>query len=923
MKGEGMGLGLGYGESIMKKQVSIWWSSVAMVAAGFAGSEAWAQDAGRAAASVEEVVVTGSRIQRQDLDSVGPVTVISAEDIAARGITSTETLLQSLSASAGFGGNQTGAYWTGAGWGTAQVNLRGLGISRTLVLLNGRRVVYGGSGANSAVDLNMIPTSMIARMEVLKDGASALYGADAVAGVVNIVTKRDFDGLAFDSKYGQTSRGDGAEFSGDLTFGMNGDRGNLTAALSYVETEDVNMADREPCGYGVSGTSLVCVGTSNTPGGRATYLTGPSTGNRINFNQVPGGNGNFFEPYSSAVHDVAYFQWLNADSPVKKTTFSLMGNYQLSDNVRFITEAIYNNRKTDQIATPATLQTYYQPGLGRVNFNIPAAHPTNPTGQSIRLDRRRLVETGVRDTFQETDTWRLVLGLEGKFGEDWRWDISANKGRSTGIDGSTNVANLQRVYETLFNCNNTTVPCADYLGVGDISQAAINYIMFTQRDTGGNEQASLNANVTGFLFELPAGRVGFAAGVESRKDEGWRNPDPLVVANIANTNQRQPVRGEIEAQEVYAEVSVPLLAGLPLVERLEANLAARYSDYDLFGEDTNYKVGLVWSINESLKLRATQSTAFRVPSVPELFGGVSEAQLTTVDPCSNWATLSPTSAIYLNCRDAGLRTNYVQIGNVIRTTVGGNPTLLPENADTFTVGAVWEPGFAPGLAVTLDYWQIELDGSIQSIPGTQKLSICYSSAGRSHPFCGSQFFTRDTLTGEVNFLSAQPSNVGSEEAKGIDLGMKYRTTLFGLDTTFDLSVSQLDQYDVFPFPGSAPIKYAGFITGGLGSYTEWRGNGGISLGSERWDANWNFRYIGEADDINVRTGLGSSVDAVIYHNLQFGYKVTDAIKVSLGVDNATDEDAPFYRSWIDANTDTMTYDLMGRRWYMKLTWNAQ
>ena len=620
---------------------------------------------------------------------------------------------------------------------------------------------------------------------------------------------------------------------------------------------------------------------------------------------------------------MAYFHWLNAVSPVKKTTFSVIGHYDVAESTRLVSEVIYSNRKTDQIATPATLQTYYQAGVGRVNFNIPANHPTNPTGQSIRLDRRRLVETGVRDTFQETDTWRVVLGLEGKFNENWSWDISANKGRSTGIDGSTNVANLQRVYETLFNCNNTVVPCADYLGVGDISAAAINYIMFTQRDTGGNEQQSLNANVTGSLFELPAGRVGFAAGIESREDKGWRDPDPLVVANIANTNQRQPVKGAIKAAEAYVELAVPLLRDLPLVRSLEANLAARYSDYDLFGDDTNYKIGLLWSLHESFKLRATQSTSFRVPSVPELFGGVSEAQLTTVDPCTGWSARPTTSALYINCQAAGLPVNYTQIGNVIRTTVGGNLALLPENADTLTVGAVWEPGFAEGLSVTLDYWQVELDGSIQSIPGTQKLAICYNSAGRSHPFCGSQFHTRDSLTGEVNFLSAQPSNVGAEDANGIDLGVRYKRTLFGLPTEFDLSVSRLDQYDVFPFVGATPIQYAGNITGGLGSFTEWRGTAGASVRADRWTAHWNLRYIGGAQDINVPTGLGSSVSSVLYNDLQFGYKFTDELKFSVGVDNVLDEDAPFYRSWIDANTDTMTYDLLGRRWYLKLTWSAE
>jgi iron complex outermembrane recepter protein len=874
------------------------------------------------AEQAEEVVVTGSRIKRQDLESVGPVTVMDATEIAARGITSTETLLQQLPASAGFAGNQTSAYWAGAGWGTAQVNLRGLGANRTLVLLNGRRVVYGGSGANSAVDLNMIPTSLIDRVEVLKDGASAVYGADAVAGVVNIITKSDFDGLTFDSKYGQTSQGDGEEMSFDVTLGARGERGSLIAAISYYEGKDVNMADRADCALGVTDGALHCVGNSSTPGGRATYLGLPA--GSINFNQVPGGDGNSFAPYDPAVHDIPYFHWLNAVSPVERTTFALLGNYELSEQLQFFSELIYSHRESDQIATPATLQNYYQPGVGRVGFDIPATHRTNPTGRDIRLERRRLVETGPRETFQETDTWRIVMGLQGQFGADWSWEISANAGRNTAIDGSTNVANLQRVYETLFNCNNVTVPCADYLGVGDLSQEAIDYIMFTQRGTGGNEQQAINANISGFLFDLPAGRVGFAAGAEHRKDKGWREPDPLVVMNIANTNQAEPVSGEIAVNEIYAELSVPLLAGLPLVDLLETNLAARYSDYDIFGEDTNYKAGLIWTVSDQIKLRATRSTSFRVPSVPELFGGVSEAQLATTDPCHNWSrTANQGTANYVNCQAAGLDTAFGQIGKVIRTTVGGNTDLQPEEADTFTAGAVWEPAFVSGLSVTLDYWQIELDNSIQTIPGSQKLSMCYSSPNRSHPFCSAQFHTRDPLTGQVDFLSVQPNNIGAEEATGIDLGMIYRTELFGLDTIFDLNLTRLGKYDVTAFEGAVPTEYAGHITQGNGGFPEWRGTGGVTLRGARWSGNWNFRYIGAADDMLVATGPGSHMDAVMYHNLQFGYDVTDSIRVALGVDNVFDKEAPFVASWIDGNTDTMTYDLLGQRWYLKFTWNAR
>jgi iron complex outermembrane receptor protein len=873
---------------------------------------------------LSEVTVTGSRIRRQDLDSVGPVTVLDSAAIAATGAVSTEVLLQRMSASAGVAGNQTNAYWTGNGYGTAQVNLRGLGINRTLVLLNGRRVVFGGTGANSAVDLNMIPTSMIERIEVLKDGASALYGADAVAGVVNIITRKEIDGLRFDSKLGQTSAGDGEEYSADMTFGVKGDRGSLVGSLSYVESKEVNMADRAACALTDAGDgSLECLGSSSTSGGRATIRTGPQAGRRINFNQDPNGNGNSFETYNAARHNIPYFQWLNAVNPIKKTTFSLFGNLEVAQSTRFFSELIFSQRESDQIATPGTLQNYFVPGLGRVPFDIPANHPSNPTGQDIRLERRRLVEVGPREFFQETDTWRAVFGFEGRIGSDWSWDFAYNKGRNTGEDGSTNVANLERVYQTVFSCNNTTIPCADYLGVGDVSPEVLDYILYTQRDTGGNEQESISANLTGALFEMPAGTVSLAAGAEHRQESGWRNPDPFVIANIANTNQQDPISGEYKVDEVYAEFAVPLLRDLPAARRVELNLAARYSDYDLFGNDTNYKIGLLWQMFEGLKLRATSASAFRIPNIPELFGGVAEGNLTTSDPCSNWSSLPAGSVVRQNCQAAGVPASYVQLGNTVLTTVGGNSALQPEDADTLTVGLVYEPSFVENLALTLDYWEIDLEDSIQQIPGSEKLAICFNSAGLNHPFCQPEHVRRDPLTGDINFLSAQPSNVGLESASGIDLGVRYGREIAGFNAGLSWNVSYLDQYDVTPFVGGETIEYAGMITGGRGSYTHWRSDASLDVSNAKWFGSYSVQYIGGADDINADEGPGSQVGSLMYHNVQGGYFITDQLRVAAGVDNLFDKEAPYVASWTDGNTDTLTYDLLGRRWYLKLTWNME
>jgi iron complex outermembrane receptor protein len=861
------------------------------------------------------ITVTGSHIKRAAISGVGPVTVIDREAIERSGATSVEILLQRIPASAGFAGNQTNAYWAENGYGTTQVNLRGLGINRTLVLLNGRRVVNGGTGANSSVDLNIIPIAMVERIEVLKDGASAIYGADAVAGVVNLITKRNFDGVEASVRYGQTFEGDGKEKAADLTWGKTGEAGSLMAGISYSETGTVNMADRAACGLGESDGELVCFGSSSTIGGRAVLPDGTS----INFNQDPNGDGDFYEPYSSAKHNFNSNPYLNAVNPIKRLSFNAFGNLNVSENVTAFAELMYTHRESDQIATPGTLGIF-RPVL------IAADHPTNPTGQDLRLQRRRLQEAGVREFFQEVDTSRLVLGLNGRLGMDWDWNVAFNVGRNTGIDGSTNVANLDRVEQTLDTsiCSNApgaAIPCADYLGYGDVTQQVLDYIMFTSQDTGGNSQESFTANVSGDLFELPAGRVGMATGIEIRKEEGWRDPDPLTVAGIGNTNQQDPIAGEYLAKEAFVEFAVPLLANTFLAQSLTLNVAGRYSDYDLFGSDTNYKIGLDWQVVPSLKIRANYATAFRIPNIPELFGGVAEGSLTTTDPCSGWSSQPATSVIYQNCQASGVPVGYVQLGNSILTTVGGNSELEPEDAKTLTIGAVWTPEFVSGLTLTLDYFKIDIDNAIQRIDGSTKLAVCYNTPGLAHQFCSSESFTRDPLTGEVDFLSSQPVNAATEQVSGVDLGVLYEFGLADWKNTLTWDVSYLNNYDVRPFDGADEIQYAGKITGGRGSYAQWRSIASLTAERGPWSGTYSVQYIGRADDINAAEGdIGDHAPSLTYHNAQAKYAFGERADIAVGVDNLWDKKAPFIQSWTDANTDTMTYDLLGRRWNVKLTY---
>ena len=850
------------------------------------------------------IVVTGSRIRRADIEGVGPTTVVDAEEIENTGIVNVETLLQRLPANAGFAGNQSSAYWTGNGYGTAQVNLRGLGIKRTLVLLNGRRLVAGGTGANSSPDLNMIPVNMLARTEVLKDGASAVYGADAMAGVVNLISRTDFEGVSVGGRLGITEEGDGRDATIDLLAGWRTDRGGIMIAANYQKTEPISMFSRAPCSLAeVTPGQLSCVNSSSTIGGRAVL----PDGSQINFNQDAGGDGDFFEPYNPAKHNYNSALTLNAVNPIERISVATFADWAMTDDIELFGEFLYTKRESEQIATPGSL----------LNLAIPASSPTNPTGEDIVLVRRRLAEGGPRQFFHDTETWQATLGLKGDLADTWHWEVAGSFGRNTAIDGSTNIANLENVANTLDTdiCGTGGIPCADYLGFGDVSQEVLDYILFTSRDTGGNELLSVTADLTGDLFDMPAGPVSFAAGAAYREEKGWRDPDPLTVAGIANTNQQDPISGKSIAKEAYVELSVPVFANAPFAEQFTLNGALRVSDYDLFGTDWNYKLSADWEMFDGLRLRGTYGTGFRTPNVPELFGGVAEGNLTTTDPCSNYST-SGNATLVANCQATGVPAGYVQLGNTILTTVGGNPDLQPESSTMWTIGTVVQPrSIVPGLTLTADWFDIDIEDAIRAIPGSTKLAVCYASPNLSSEFCDD--FTRSSLTGEVTFLSATPINTGLEKMNGLDLGMIYDRRLGDFNVSLNMNVTWLNEYTVIPFEGGDPIRFNGFIGGGNGGYPEWRGYGTLMVENGPIGATWSTQWIGSATDFNAAPGdIGYSTPDVFYHNLQLSFAVDDETSFRLGVDNIFDRKPPYIQSFTDANTDTMTYDVMGRRFYV-------
>jgi iron complex outermembrane receptor protein len=853
--------------------------------------------------NVERIEITGSKIKRTDMESASPVSVITAAEISMSGISSVESLLQEMSSSAGVAGNATNAYWTSGGYGTAQVNLRGLGIKRTLVLFNGRRVVGGGTGANSSVDLNMIPTSIIERIEVLKDGASAIYGADAVAGVVNIITKKGFDGAELNIKAGITDERDGKNQDLNLTLGGDFDRGNAVLSLNYSNTDAVRQSDRIDCAKkGTPEGTFECFGSGTTEGGRALL----ADGTQVQFSQNPN-DGDTYGPYNNAEHGFEWIPYLNAVNPIERINISSFVNYDVSDAVRLFTEAMYTKRKGKQIVTPRN-------GFSKIKVKSNFAY--NPTGQDLEFQRRRNTELGAPYFFQETDTVRIVLGLEGDLANDWGWDIAYNYGRNTGTDGWTFDIDPAKAAHTLDDSictydNSNGIPCGDWFGVNEINQDVIDYVKYRREGTGGNEMRSWTANLNGDLFELPAGMMSFAVGAEHRTESGWRNPDSTVLAN----GNEDAISGSYDVSEGFIELSVPLLTDIPLVKNLTAEMAVRYSDYSAVGSQSTYKLGITWKINDALMIRGVQSTAFRAPVITELFGGTNGENLRTIDPCEN-----ASGAIATNCLAAGIPTNFVQDGTTILTSVGGNPQLDAETADTTTVGIVWEPEFIEGLSTTLDYFNIEIEDSITSVNGSDMLKLCYEDPDGNSQFCDT--FTRHSVTKQVDQLKQRPVNAAVEKVSGVDFNILYTFKIFGLDARTNLDITRLLKHESTPFSGQPTIDKVGFITEDQGSYTEWRSNFSFALMSDKWTAAYSLRYIGAADDVNGSDTdpLGMSVEAITYSDISAAYMFNSSLTASVGIDNLFDEAAPYLTSWNDANTDVMTYDLLGRRGFVKVSY---
>ena len=810
---------------------------------------------------LDRVVTTGTHIRATDLENAAPVFTIDREDIQRTGLTDVGDLLRQIPAA----GASLNLSNNNGGDGSIRVDLRNLGSNRVLVLVNGRRWVRT---LNGSADLTTIPISVIERIDVLKDGASAIYGSDAIAGVINIVTRSDFEGVEASAYYGKTAEDDGARQTFNVSMGTASDRGSLFFNAEYTKIEDISAADRDISALPLFATGNT-LGSSGTPQGRF-VLYSPLDGGFVNQTTNPGSNGwnTPDDPDLIPFTDDTRFNYAPDNfliTPQERTSVYVQGKYQLTDNISVSSEALFNRRESIQLLAPQPLFfgffTGARPGVNLIG--IGGQNPYNPYGVDIPdtyigLLGRRMVEAGNRIFSQRVDTFHYGVGFEGFIdaGTGWDWSVNYSLGRTDTTERGDGELNMTRVTKALSNecvTDSSCVPLNLFGGRGSITQDMVDYITFEAHSFGQQKQIQYSGVVSSEIAELSAGPLGFAAGYEHRRDSGFYRPDYIIQTGQTSGNQQNPTEGTVTVDEFFTELNVPLLSGAPAAELLEVSLAARYSDYDGFGGDTNGKVGIRWKPIDDLLIRATYSEGFRAPNIAELFGGTGDSFPDLNDPCNGGEAANPDLP---GC--AGIPSNYEQANSQIRITVGSNPNLTPEESQSFTVGMVYEPSAVDGLVVTMDYYDIDIDNVVTRLSAFTVLNSC---AQTGTLFCD---LMERVPAGNVIDVNSSGINSAKLQVKGVDMNVSYQFDtdygLFGL--VWDTSYT--DQYT---------FTNTDFITGELvpndGFNIE---DSGIALPRVRsnltanwsygdWAVNYQLRYTAGHDEV-CDPDLNDSVDGI-------------------------------------------------------------
>jgi outer membrane receptor protein involved in Fe transport len=931
--------------------------------------------------ALEEVIVTGSRIARPNADAASPIVTVDASEFEMKGAANVEAVLQQLPqvvATQNSASNNPGG-------GTATVNLRNLGSQRTLVLVNGRRFV--SYDVNNIVDLNTIPAGLIERVDVVTGGRSAVYGSDAMAGVVNFVMKRNFEGLQANFGIAQTGQSDGRTYNVDLLAGSNlaDGRGNVVVDVSYYRREGIFASAR----------SFTNFATNDNGNGTFNYFGGSSSIPQFRM-AIPGVTGNkMFDasgnltPYSSSTNLYNFSAVNYIQVPVERYSIATQAHININDHARAYFEANFiNTFAREQLApTPISngttgvskrgyvLVNPYDPYLSasaQATFLTATRDPLNPGYVRVSSFGRRMLELGPRINNNDRNAFRLLGGIEGDIGGDWKYDayysysrtndsqvqqgnmaidrflagISvAFKNPTTGAISTTPWAGVAGGGTLV--CNSTAnnpapagcIPINPF-GSGLITPAQAAYLAVSAQNKYVFEQKVASAAITnGNLFDIGAGPAGIAVGAESRKVTGSFLPDTyLSSGNVAGFNAALPTGGEYSINELFGEVNVPLLKGLPAVEKLELNGAVRSSNYsNSVGKVTTWAAGLQWSPLRDLTVRGQYQRALRGPSIQELYQGQTDNFSGATDPCQTAAAVAAgtlrNQCIASGVPAASLGTNYGSGGTSYPATNGGNPNLTAEASKTLTFGFVWQPVFLPDLVGSIDYYKIQIDNIISAGLGAQILvNECFLNG--NNQYCGQ--IVRTPGTGEFQRFNDLNVNASTLQTNGVDLDVAYKLPLSGglfggsSSLQFRLNGTYVLKNDSTSIAGDPTTLYhcaGAFSAPSLpcgAPDPKWRHVLRTTWNTGPLDVSLNWKHLNSVHDADPSFDYASeSLKSEDYFDLSGGYEVTKSLKVNLAINNLLDnKNAPRAASGQNggngeqSNTFPAVYDVLGRYFYL-------
>jgi len=854
---------------------------------------AHAQDA----TDVDELVVTGSRIKSSAYTSTSPIQVITGETQTLQGLVDTAEVLQGSSLASGSFqvNNQLTGYVTTGGPGVNTINLRGIGANRTLVLLNGRRVGPAGTrGTVGPVDLNVIPQSVVNRIEILKDGASSIYGSDAIAGVANIITNNRIDGGEIEAfaNLGEQSGGEVYRING--VWGKTFERGYLNISADYYERKVLRLRDRDDTAcaadYVVDPETKQRLDFKNTQGGTKCYNLFANTLQTGLFGNVvytlPGityptaaqgnsgsnatvavpaglarsGRAGFPLTFPYGEFEDPLYDQASILSPSKRYTILATGGVDLTPNIEGYTEILLNRRESSQFGVRQFFPTMATAWI--------LGNPNNPYG--VTLGAQRPIIPIKSDFSQTVDYARALFGVRGDisgfgFLNGWSWDAFVQHSRSDAEYGGDIIYN-----DRVLAVTTSALPCDPSqitLSGGSCSTIPNGIPLTSQRVLAGNfnaaesaflfgyevgntvyEQTQFEASMTGNLFQLPAGRVSAAVGVSHRRDRIDDQPSfNERSGNIWGASSAGRTRGGDRVSEVFAEFKAPILGGIRFAEALDLTLSGRYTDYQSYGSSETYKVGLSWTIAPWLRLRASDGTSFRAPALYELYlanqtGFLSQS---SVDPCILYEDDS-NAVIRANCAAAGVPQGYLGGGSSAAIITGGGAGILEAETSTArTLGLIFTPRQLD-LSVAVDYFEIEVDDEVRQFGAYNIAYQCYSRQDYpNNPYCG--LLTRATgATREILTINNSYVNVASQTNRGIDLNVRYVNE-------FDFGRLQIEGEFTWQLEDQTQLLGSSTVEDFNGTTYDYDGpdfTGNINARFTRndWTVFWGMNIIGKASD---------------------------------------------------------------------------